>query len=76
MVEHHPVTLGIDLLDMPPDIIQHALHVRAPCREIRQRLLERRHPQVAVVGDMFDAEGFKFGEAVGVLGVTVDVTGI
>jgi hypothetical protein len=74
IVEHHAVTLGVNFLDTKANVVQYTLHVRAPRREISHRLLKRRHPVFAVIGEMRNTKGFELGEAVGVLGVAVDVT--
>ena len=75
IVEHHPVALGVYLLDTQPDVIQNTLHVRAPRREVRHCLLERRHPLITIIGHVGDAEGFELGEEIGELSVTIDIAG-
>lgn len=73
MVEHHAVALRVHLVDTDADVVQYALHLWTPRRQILDGLLERGDPGLAVVGDVRDAEGFEVGKATGVLGVAGDV---
>lgn len=72
-VEHLAVALGVELLQLHTEIIDHALHARTPVSELLVGRLERLHPRIALVGHVGGPQVLQLRDAVGVFGVAVNV---